>query len=112
MLTRAVTFRRLDLTIFTNFVEDRPRKGERKQQNTIGRKKCSHPALCMVSTTDTLKAMGAAFDTAVQSIPPHLQDYERARRKLALLIIRHMESGEPDANLGTVALLDFLRATQ
>jgi hypothetical protein len=61
---------------------------------------------------DTLKAMGAAFDTAVQSIPPHLQDYERARRKLALLIIiRHMESGEPDANLGTVALLDFMKAT-
>lgn len=61
---------------------------------------------------DTLKAMGAAFDTAVQSIPPHLQDYERARRKLALLIIiQHMESGEPDANLGTVALLDFMRAT-
>jgi hypothetical protein len=29
-----------------------------------------------------------------------------------LLIIRHMESGEPDANLGTVALLDFLKATQ
>jgi hypothetical protein len=54
---------------------------------------------------DTLKAMGAAFDTAVQS------DYERARRKLALLIIRHMESGEPEANLGTVALLDFMRAT-
>jgi hypothetical protein len=26
---------------------------------------------------DTLKAMGAAFDTAVQSIPPHLQDHER-----------------------------------
>jgi hypothetical protein len=61
---------------------------------------------------DTLKAMGAAFDTAVQSIPPHLQDHERARRRLALLIVRHMESGEPDANLGTVALLDFLRATQ
>ena len=59
---------------------------------------------------DTLKAMGAAFDTAVQSI--HLQDHERARRRLALLIVRHMESGEPDANLGTVALLDFLRATQ
>jgi hypothetical protein len=43
----------LDLTIFTNFVEDRPRKGERKQQNTKGRKKCSHPALCTVSTTPT-----------------------------------------------------------
>jgi hypothetical protein len=51
-------------------------------------------------------------NSAVQSIPPHLQDHERARRKLALLIIRHMESGEPDANLGTVALLNFLRATQ
>jgi hypothetical protein len=61
-----------------------------------------------VYDSDTLKA----FDTAVQSIPPHLQDHERARRRLALLIVRHMESGEPDANLGTVALLDFLRATQ
>jgi hypothetical protein len=61
---------------------------------------------------DTLKAMGAAFDTAVQSIPPHLQDHERARRTLALLIVRHVESGEPDADLGTLALLDFLRATQ
>jgi hypothetical protein len=58
---------------------------------------------------DTLKAMGAAFDTAVQSIPPHV--HERARRRLALLIVRRMDSGEPDANLGTVALLDFLRAT-
>ena len=47
---------------------------------------------------DTLKAMGAAFDTAVQSIPPHLQDHERARRRLALLIVRRMDSGEPDAS--------------
>jgi hypothetical protein len=61
---------------------------------------------------DTLKVMGAAFDTAVQSIPPHLQDHERARRRLALLIVRHMESGEPDAYLGPLALLDFLRGTQ
>ena len=61
---------------------------------------------------DTLKVMGAAFDTAVQSIPPHLQDHETARRRLALLILRHMESGEPGANLGTLALLDFLMATQ
>jgi hypothetical protein len=51
------------------------------------------------------------FDTAVQSIPPHLQDHERAWRRLALLIVRRMDSGEPDADLGTVALLDFLRAT-
>ena len=61
---------------------------------------------------DTLKAMGAAFDTAVHLIPPHLQDHERVRRRLALLIVRRMDSGEPDPNLGTVALLDFLRATQ
>jgi hypothetical protein len=69
-------------------------------------------ALHGVYDPDTLKAMGAAFDTAVQSIPPHLQDHERARRRLALLIVRRMDSGEPDANLGTVALLDFLKATQ
>src|SRR5437016_4648467 len=117
MLTRAVTFKGLDLTIFTNFVEDRPRKGERKQQNTIGEEEML-PSSAMPSAMhgvydpDTLKAMGAAFDTAVQSIPPHLQDHERARRRLALLIVRRMDSGEPDANLGTVALLDFLRATQ
>jgi hypothetical protein len=61
---------------------------------------------------DTLKAMAAAFDTAVQSIPPHLQDHERARRRVALLIVRRMDSGGPGANLGTVALLDFLRTTQ
>jgi hypothetical protein len=61
---------------------------------------------------NTLKVMGAAFDTAVQSIPPHLQDHEGVRRRLALLIVRHMESGESDANLGPLALLDFLRGTQ
>ena len=27
---------------------------------------------------DTLKVMGAAFDAAVQSIPPHLQNHDRA----------------------------------
>jgi hypothetical protein len=31
---------------------------------------------------DTLKAMGAAFDTAVELIPSRLQDHERARRSL------------------------------
>jgi hypothetical protein len=46
---------------------------------------------------DTLKAMGAAFDTAVQSIPPHLQDHERARRRLALLIVR---PGSPSGSPG------------
>lgn len=56
---------------------------------------------------DTLKAMGAAFDTAVQSIPPHLQDHERARRRLALLIVRHMESGEPDCQSWNCGLARF-----
>ena len=61
---------------------------------------------------DTLQIMGAAFDTALELLPPDLQGHERARRKLALLILRHMDSGEPARALGHLALLDFLRATQ
>jgi hypothetical protein len=61
---------------------------------------------------DTLEVMCAAFDTAVQLLPPNLQDHERARRKLALLILRHMDRGEPARDLGNLALLDFLTATQ
>jgi hypothetical protein len=34
---------------------------------------------------DTLEVMGAAFDTALELLPPDLQGHERARRKLALL---------------------------
>jgi hypothetical protein len=37
---------------------------------------------------ETLKMMGAAFDTACQSFPPDLKDHEGVRRKLALLILR------------------------
>ena len=79
--------------------------------------KCSRSTTVKMMSTagpDTLKIMGAAFDTAVQSIPPHLQNHDRARRKVALLILRHMETrAEPDAtHLGTLALLEFLRATQ
>jgi hypothetical protein len=62
---------------------------------------------------DTLKLMGAAFEDAWQSLPPHLKSHERARRKLALLILRRMHRGEPDAeHLGTLALHDFLRTTR
>jgi hypothetical protein len=62
---------------------------------------------------DTLRVMGTAFDDAWQSLPSHLKGHERARRKLALLILRRIHRGEPDAkHLGTLALLDFLRATQ
>src|SRR5260370_36417214 len=41
--------------------------------------------------------MGAAFDSACQSFHPELKDHEGARRKLALLILRHMDRGERDA---------------
>ncbi len=61
---------------------------------------------------DTLQVMGAAFDGAVQLLPPHLKEHERARRRLALLILQHMDRGEPARNLGNLAVLDFLRATQ
>ncbi len=58
----------------------------------------------------TLKMMGAAFDTAWQSFPPGLKHHEGARRKLALLILRHMDRGERDAGrLSDLALLDFMR---
>jgi hypothetical protein len=62
---------------------------------------------------DTLKTMGAAFEDACQSLPPHLKSHESARRKLALLILRRTRRGEPDVEqLGTLALYDFLRTTR
>jgi hypothetical protein len=61
---------------------------------------------------DTLEAMCAAFDSAVQMLPPHLQEHERARRKLALLVLRYMNRGEHIRHLGNLALLDFLSTTQ
>jgi hypothetical protein len=61
---------------------------------------------------DTLEVMCAAYDTAVQLLPPNLQDHERARRRLALLILRHMDRGEPEGDIVNLALLDFLRVTQ
>ena len=59
---------------------------------------------------ETLKMMGAAFDTAWQSFSPDLKTHEGARGKLALLILRHMDRGERDATrLSDLALLDFMR---
>ena len=58
---------------------------------------------------EALRIMGIAFENALQSLPPDLKDHERARRKLALLILRHMDQGQPDVNLSDLALLDFLR---
>ena len=59
---------------------------------------------------ETLTTMGAAFDAACQTFPPDLKDDEGARRRLALLILRHMDRGERDATrLSHLALLDFMR---
>ena len=43
---------------------------------------------------EALKIMGAAFDTVCQGFPPDLKEHEGARRRLALLILRHMDRGE------------------
>jgi hypothetical protein len=59
---------------------------------------------------NALKTMGAAFDTVCQAFPPDLKHHEGARRRLALLILRHVDQGEHDAErLRELALLDFTR---
>jgi hypothetical protein len=59
---------------------------------------------------NALKTMGAAFDTVCQAFPPDLKHHEGARRRLALLILRHVDQGEHDAaRLSELALLDFTR---
>jgi hypothetical protein len=59
---------------------------------------------------DALKIMGAAFDTVCQAFPPDLKEHEGAKRRLALLILRHMDRGEHEvARLSDLALLDFMR---
>jgi len=59
---------------------------------------------------EALKTMGTAFDAVCQAFPPNLKHHEAARRRLALLILRHMDRGERDvARLRELALLDFMR---
>jgi hypothetical protein len=59
---------------------------------------------------DSLKVMTTAFDYAHKSLPAKLQENDRAKRRLALLILRHIERGEHDPeHLATSAVLDFLR---
>jgi len=59
---------------------------------------------------EALKTMGTAFDAVCQAFPPNLKHHEAARRRLALLILRHMDRGERDvARLSNLALLDFMR---
>src|SRR5262249_2698217 len=43
---------------------------------------------------EALKIMGAAFDVVCQTFPPDMRDHEGARRRLALIILRHMDQRE------------------
>ena len=59
---------------------------------------------------EALKIMGAAFDTVCQAFPPDLKEHEGTRRRLALLILRHMDRGEHEVpRLSDRSLLDFMR---
>jgi len=59
---------------------------------------------------EALKIMGAAFDTVCQAFAPALKHHEGMRRRLALLVLRHMDRGERDVTrLSGLALLDFMR---
>ena len=59
---------------------------------------------------DTLKIMAAAFDSAHKCLPAKFRENDQARRKLALLILRHIERGEHNPRcLADLAVLDFLR---
>ena len=59
---------------------------------------------------DTLKIITVAFDDAHECLPAEFQKDDHAKRKLALLILRHMDRGERDpVRLAETAVLDFLR---
>jgi hypothetical protein len=63
-----------------------------------------------VYSPDSLKTMAAAFDNAHKSLPVKFQGNDRAKHKLALLVLRHIERGEHDpVRLANSAVLDFLR---
>ena len=59
---------------------------------------------------DTLKIMAKAFDNALRRLPKKFRESDRARHKLALLVMRHIGRGERDpVCLADLAVLDFLR---
>ena len=58
----------------------------------------------------TLKIMTAAFDNALNRLPKKFRESERARHKLALLVMRYIGRGERDPiRLADMVVLDFLR---
>ncbi len=57
-----------------------------------------------------LKIMAAAFDNAYGRLPTTFKQNERARRKLALIVLRNFERGVRESSqLADMALLDFFR---
>ena len=57
-----------------------------------------------------LKVMAAAYDKARSFLPQKIKANDRAERRLALLIMRHVNRGENDPErLAVSAVLDFLR---
>ena len=58
----------------------------------------------------TLKIMATAFDNAINCLPKKFRESERARHKLALIVMRHIGRGERyPIRLADMAALDFLR---
>ncbi len=58
---------------------------------------------------DVLKVMAAALDRASQFLPADVKDSERARRRLAFLIIRHVDDGEYDpSRISDLVVTEFL----
>ncbi len=58
---------------------------------------------------DVLNVMTAALDQASQCLPADVKDSERARRRLALLVIRHVDRGEHDpSRISDLVVTEFL----
>ena len=63
-----------------------------------------------VYSPDTLKIMAMAFDNAHKCLPEKFRGSNKARHKLALLVMRYIERGERDpVRLADSVVLDFLR---
>jgi hypothetical protein len=57
---------------------------------------------------DTVAVMTAAFDLVCGSLAKPISDNEAMRKKLALIILRHVDQGERDSiRLATVALQEM-----
>ena len=70
----------------------------------------AHDIETCVYDPDTLKIMSMAFDNAHKCLPEKYRESDQARRKLALLVMRHIGRGERDPMcVAYSAVLDFLR---